>query len=178
MPRRSERLAIKEAIRFAKERARLPSAEREPEPAAAPAAAAPEDPHAPERQRIIGILSECKARCCATLETKLTHEAKCEWCRTHPEWRLINHNLNTLMEQFEKIRTKDAKRSAALGIVCYINDNAIEFAKAHEKFRLTILDRCEHFIAESGDNVLLRMICSDVIRKLATPRPAFPLPGF
>ncbi len=163
--RRSTRLAIKESVRYARERGRSPS----PAPAAAPAPApAAADPHAPERQRIIGALSDCKSHCCATQDTKLAHEAGCEWCRTHPEWRMIVHNMTIQMAAFENLSTKDAKKSAALGMVSYINDNAIDFAKKHEKFRAVIIDRCEHFIAESGDNVLLRMVSSDVIRKLRT----------
>ena len=79
---------------------------------------------------------------------------------------MIVHNMTIQMDAFEKIRTKEAKRSAALGIVGYINANAIEFANAHEKFRATIINRCKHFIAESGDNVLLRMVSSEVLFKL------------
>ena len=163
--RRSNRLAIKEAIRFARQRdLELEERFAEPEPAAAAAPVA-SDPRE-ERQRIIATLSDCKNRCCAQQETKKAHEAVCEWCRARPAWRMIVHNLTIQMEAFENTRTKEAKRSAALGIVSYINDHVVEFAKAHEKFRITILDRCEHFIAESGDNVLLRMVSSEVKFKL------------
>ena len=72
---------------------------------------------------MIGKLAHCKARCCATPETKLLHEGKCEWCRTHPEWRLISHNITILMESMENLRTKEAKVSGALGVMSYINDN-------------------------------------------------------
>ena len=158
MLRRSERLAIKDSMHFAREH-RSHSPEPEPEPAAA------EDPHAPERNRIIRLLADCKSPCCVSV-TKHIHEASCEWCRTHPEWRMITHNMTIQIETFEKLRTKQAKRSAALGIVSYINDNAIDFAKAHEKFKMTVINRCEHFIAEATDCALLRLVSSDVIRKL------------
>ena len=149
--RRSERIAIRDSIRFARERS--PSSESV-------------DPHASERNRIIGVLTDCRARCCATLETKLLHETSCEWCRTHPEWRLISHNITILMEDMGKLRGKEAKIPGALAVMSYINDNVIDFAKAHEKFKLTTIQKCQEFIADAGDSALLRLVCADVIYKL------------
>ncbi len=121
--------------------------------------------HAEDRNRIIAQLAHCKCQYCVS-ETKCDHEASCEWCRTHPEWRMISHNLTILMGDMEEIRTKPAKISCALGIMSYINENAIGFAKAHQKFRLVTIDRCENFIADASDNALLCGVCSDVINKL------------
>ena len=79
---------------------------------------------------------------------------------------MISHNLTILMGSMEKIRTTAAKISCALGVMSYVNENAISFAKAHQKFRLVTIDRCENFIAEASDNALLCGVCSHVINKL------------
>ena len=152
MPRRSARLAAKDAMRFARER----SLSSEPEPEVAVVA---------ERNRIIGLLADCKCKYCAS-ETKGNHEASCEWCRTHPEWRLISHNITILMESMLKLSNKEAKISGALGVMSYISENVIDFAKAHEKFKLMVIQKCKEFIADASDCALLRLVCSDVLYKL------------
>ena len=151
MPRRSPRLLAKAA-------ASLPVVK----PVEAPA---PVDPIVQERARIAALLEGCACKHCAG-KTRYAHEHSCKWCAVHPEWRLISHNMLIMMEACEKAKGKDAKRAAALAIMSYINDSVIDFAKEHEKFKLTVLDRCDHFIAESGDNVLLRLVTSEVMRKL------------
>lgn len=136
-----------------------------PAPAPAQAPAQAQASHAEKRNDIIAQLADCKCRYCVS-ETKCNHEASCEWCRTHPEWRLISHNMTILMENMEKLRTKEAKISGALAVISYVNDNVIEFAKAHQKFKNTVIQKCQEFIAEAGDSVILCLVCADVIYKL------------
>jgi hypothetical protein len=174
MPRRSMRLAAKDAMRFARENGRYRSLSSESDPelpaddlyAAAPVVKPEPQKEDIERNRIIGFLADCKCKFCVS-ETKGNHEANCEWCRTHPEWRLISHNLTILMENMEKLRTKAAKVSGALAVMSYINDNVIDFAKAHEKFKQTVIQKCKEFVADCADKTLLRLVCADVIYKLS-----------
>ena len=112
------------------------------------------------------LLADCKAPCCATLETKLAHEANCEWCRARPTWRLISHNITIQLNATDTLRTKAAKISSTLGLMSYINDNAIGFTKAHEKFKLVVIAKCKEIIPELDDSPILRMVCKDLIYKL------------
>lgn len=162
MPRRSERLAIKEAMRYGR---RSPSSS-EPEPEPEPEQEVAVDIHADERNNIIAKLAYCKSSCCAVPETKVAHEAKCGWCPTHPGWRLISHNLNIMMESLKSLRTKEARVSSALCIMSYINESAIDFAIAHKRFKQMVIQKCHEFIPEVDNRHFLYLTCYSILEKL------------
>jgi hypothetical protein len=72
------------------------------------------------------------------------------------------------MESMLNLRNKEAKISGALGVISYINENVIDFAHAHQKFKQTVIQKCKEFIADASDCALLRLVCSEVIYKLKT----------
>ncbi len=147
-PRRSPRLAAKAAAQkpFVSEKGKaLEYAFALPQ--VAPAAPAPAEP-------------AC---------TMAAHEASCAYCREHPEWRQIKDNLNLMLDPFveDKIKSKAARAAAALAIHSYINEAAVDFVLAHKRLLDTVIDRCRHCIENSyAEHQMLRMVCSDLLRKL------------
>ena len=101
--------------------------------------------------------------------TMAAHEASCAWCRVHPEWRKIKGNLTLMLTPYvgDAINGRAARAASALAMMSYINDVGIGFALAHKKFCDVVIDRCRHCIENGGEEYpLLRMICSDLLRKL------------
>jgi hypothetical protein len=100
--------------------------------------------------------------------TMAAHEASCAYCREHPEWRQIKNNLGLMFAPFqnEAIYGKAARAAAALAVMTYISEVAVGFARAHKKLMDTVIDRCQHFIDNGDEYPILRMVCSDLIRKV------------
>ena len=96
------------------------------------------------------------------------HEAKCAWCGAHPEWRRIKDNLNLMLAPYNdaSINGKAARAASAMAIMSYLNEVAIHFVRAHKNLLKVVIDRCQHCIEKGEEYPILRMLCSDLMRKL------------